>query len=271
MTYQWNPSKLRLPVFISLVGLLILLSGNPTQPAQAQTTLPRFNLVGNAVLHADRLGLTVNEGLQTGAAWFPEKQQVQNGFEVTFDWQINRANPRRGADGFAFVIHNADLPFPAFALGNGRNGLGYGGILNSLAVEFDTVQNPPADFTLGTKGDPNDNHLSVQSRGKEANSANTDFSLGFTTQTEPAIPLFTVGRHTTKIVYKPGEQGTPGNIAIYLDNMERPLLNANVTLAELLSLDEGKAWVGFTAATGRRSQAHDIYTFTFTPSEPAQQ
>jgi hypothetical protein len=247
------------------------MSGNATQPAQAQNTLPQFNLVGNAVMHEARLGLTVNESLQTGAAWLPDKQQVQDGFEATFDWQINRANPQRGADGFAFVIHNADLPFPGLALGGGRNGLGYSGIPNSLAVEFDTLQNPPEDFGLGTEGDPNDNHISVQTRGKEGNSANTDFSLAFTTQAEPAIPLFTVGRHTTKIVYKPDDQGNPGNIAIYLDNRERPILNAHVNLAELLSLDEGKAWVGFTAATGRRFQAHDIYTFTFTPSEPAQQ
>jgi hypothetical protein len=271
MNYRWKPATLRLAVLISLVGLLILMSGDATQPAQAQTTLPRFNLVGNAVGHADRLGLTVNERLQTGAAWLPDKEQVQNGFEATFDWQINRANPRRGGDGFAFVVHNADLPLPGLALGGGGNGLGYSGIPNSLAVEFDTVQNPPADFGLGTKSDPNDNHISVQTRGQEANSANTDFSLGFTTQAELPVPLFTVGRHTTKIVYKPGDQGNPGNIAIYLDNMERPILNAYVNLAELLSLDEGKAWVGLTAATGSRFQAHDIYTFTFTPSEPAQQ
>jgi lectin family protein len=268
MNYRWKTPKARLAVCISLVGLLILMSVNATQPAQAQNTLPQFTLVGNAVMHVDRLGLTVNERLQTGAVWLPEKQQVQNGFEATFDWQINRANPRRGGDGFAFVIHNTDLPSPGSALGGGRNGLGYSGIPNSLAVEFDTVQNPPADFGLGTKGDPNENHVSVQTRGREANSANTDFSLGLTTQAEAAIPLFNVGRHTTKIVYKPGN---PGNIAIYLDNMERPILNAYVNLAELLSLDEGKAWVGLTAATGRRFQAHDIYMFTFASSEPAQQ
>jgi hypothetical protein len=255
-------------VFISLVGLLILMSGNATQPAQAQTTLPRFNLVNNAVLLEDRLRLTIEEPRQTGAAWLVEKQQVQSGFEATFDWQITKT-ARQGADGFAFVIHNANLPFPGFALGSGQNGIGYSGIPNSLAVEFDTVQNPPEDFGLGTKGDPNDNHTSVQSRGAEPNSANTDFSLGFTTQTEPAIPLFTVGRHTTKIVYKPGDQGNPGSIAIYLDNMERPILNAYVNLAELLNLDEGKAWVGFTAATGRRFQAHDILSFSFVGTEEA--
>jgi hypothetical protein len=102
-------AMLRLPGFISLVGLLILMSGNATQPAQAQTTLPRFNLVGNAVRLEDRLRLTGNEGLQTGAAWLVDKQQVQDGFEATFGWQINRANPRRGADGFASKVLAGEL------------------------------------------------------------------------------------------------------------------------------------------------------------------
>jgi hypothetical protein len=254
-----------LPGFISLVGLLILMSSNATQPAQAQTTLPRFNLVNNAVLLEDRLRLTGNEGMQTGAAWLPEKQLVQDGFEATFGWQINRATPRRGADGFALVIHNADgQPFPHILLGEGRHGLGYQGIPNSVAVEFDTLQNSPADFGLGTKGDPNDNHISVQSRGTELNNANTDFSLAFTTQTEPAIPLFADGGvHTTKVAYK------PGTLTIFLDDMTKPVLTVPVDLGTKLRLDEGKAWVGLTAATGNRSQAHDILSFSFVGTEEA--
>jgi hypothetical protein len=266
MNYRLKPTMPQLAVFISLVGLLILLSGNALQPAAAQTTLPRFNLVNNAVLLEDRLRLTIDQPDQTGAAWLPEKQQVQNGFEATFDWQITKTS-QNGADGFAFVIHNADLPFPAIALGGGRNGLGYSGLPNSLAVEFDTVKNVPEDFDMGSLGDPNDNHISVQSRGKEPNSANTDFSLGFTTQTEPAIPSFTIRRHTTKIVYTPGDAGKPGTIAIYLDKMDEPILTAQANLAELLSLDNGRVWVGFTAATGRRSQTHDVLSFSFVRTE----
>jgi hypothetical protein len=270
MNYRWKPTMPQLAVFISLMGLLILLSGNAPQPAAAQATLPAMTLVGNAVLLTDRLRLTVDHPAHTGAAWLVEKQQVQDGFTATVDWQITKT-AREGAEGFAFVIHNADVPFPASAIGTGRNGLGYAGLPNSLAVEFDTVQNLPGDFGMGTHGDPNDNHISVQSRGKEANNANTDFSLGFTTQTEPAIPLFTRGRHTAKIVYTPGNPDAPGQIAVYLDNMETPVLTANVNLAELLSLDKGSAWVGFTAATGRRAQFHDIYSFSFAPTKPSQQ
>jgi hypothetical protein len=49
-----------------------------------------------------------------------------------------------------------------------------------------------------------------------------------------------------------------------LDNMDVAVLNATVYLGKQLRLDEGKAWVGFTAATGGRSQIHDIRSFSFT-------
>jgi hypothetical protein len=264
MNYRWKPTTPQLAVFISLVGLLILMSSNNIKPAQAQATLPNFTLVNNAVLHENRLGLTVAEPLQTGAAWLPAKQQVQDGFEAQFQWQITQIS-RRGTDGFAFVIHNAPLPFPGIAVGEGRPGLGYQGIPNSIAVEFDTVQNLAADFGAGTLGDPNDNHISVQTRGAEPNNANTDFSLGFTTQGTPAIPLFADGSvHTTKVVYK------PGNLAISLDDMTKPLMNVSVDLGTKLSLDNGQAWVGFTAATGKRAQAHDIHSFSFVGAQAAQ-
>jgi hypothetical protein len=267
---SWQTRTILRVFSLSLLGLLLLISAIALQPAQAQTSLPDMNLVRNAhVLPIGTLRLTPDQELQTGAAWLPVMQPVHAGFETTFDWKISKTAPK-GSDGFAFVIHNAAIPLPAYAIGNGRNGLGYSGLPNSLAVEFDTVLDPPEDFTGGIEGDPNDNHISVQTRGKEANSANTDFSLGFTTQAEPAIPLFTVGRHTTKIVYTPGEAGKPGSMAIYLDKMDTPVLTVEVDLGTLLTLDEGKAWVGFTAATGRDPQTHDIHVFSFTPTQAAQ-
>jgi hypothetical protein len=63
--------------------------------------------------------------------------------------------------------------------------------------------------------------------------------------------------HRVKIIYK------PGNLRIFLDNMDVAVLNATVDLGKQLSLDEGKAWAGFTAATGRRSQTHDVLSFSF--------
>jgi hypothetical protein len=262
--FWWQTPMVRRVFWISLLALLPFISLTDLTTTSAQATSPAFKLVENAAVCGNRLCLTPNEQFQTGAAWLPEKQPVQQGFEVIFDWRIDKTNREGGADGFAFVIHNADVPFPDVAMGTGRHWLGYGRLPNSLAVEFDTHQNLPGDFDIGTRGDLNDNHLSVQTRGKEPNSGDTEFSRGFTTQTTPAIPDFADGTvHKTRIVYQ------PGSLAIYLDTAPDPVLTAEVDLRTLLSLDEGKAWVGFTGATGRLYQAHEIRAFSFTGAEAA--
>jgi hypothetical protein len=116
MNYRWKPTMPQLAVFISMVGLLILMSVNDTQPAQAQATLPSLTLVKSAILLEDWVRLTVDEPQRTGAAWLPTKQQVQDGFTATFDWQIVRARAV-GGDGFAFVIQNtSDVALGAGAI-----------------------------------------------------------------------------------------------------------------------------------------------------------
>jgi hypothetical protein len=257
MNSRWRTTKGGLYLLIPLIGLLILMMGpGGMRPAASQNSLPLLNPVGDAVRLEDRLRLTADQESQTGAAWLPAKQSVQGGLEATFQWQITRTLHPKGADGFAFVIHNADLPFPGLALGDGGGGIGYNGIANSLTVEFDTLQNPPEEFG-GELGDPNDNHISVQSLGMLPNSADPVFSLGSTT----TVPLLADGNvHTAKVVY------VPGTLTIFLDDLTQPVLTVPVDLGTTLSLDNGQAWVGFTAATGGRSQAHDILSFSFVGS-----
>lgn len=61
-----------------------------------------------------------------------------------------------GADGIAVVLfHNDD---PAHTIGSSGPGIGYGGILNSIVVEFDTHQDAVAN-------DPNDNHVAIMLDG----------------------------------------------------------------------------------------------------------
>jgi hypothetical protein len=233
-----------------------MMSFGGMHPTGAQNNLPPLNLAGNAARLEDRLRITADQEGQTGAAWLPAKQSVQGGFEGTFQWQISRTSQADGADGFAFVIQNAS----GLALGDGGGGIGYSGIANSLAIEFDTLQNPPEEFG-GELGDPNDNHISVQTRGALPSSADPTFSLGSTT----AIPLLADGNvHTAKIVY------VPGTLTIFLDDLTKPVLTDPVDLGTILSLDNGQAWIGFTAATGGRSQAHDILSFSFAGTEEAQ-
>jgi hypothetical protein len=254
MNSRWKMATGRLTAFIPLVGLLILMmSLDGTRTAGMQNNFPLLTLAGDAVLLEDRLRLTADQDNQTGAAWLTNPESVDQGFVTTFDWQILRSDPAVGADGFAFVIQNDS----SSALGSGGSGIGYQGIANSLAVEFDTSQNLPEEFGSGA-GDPNGNHLSVQTRGTQPNSADPTYSLGFTTE----IPVLSDGNvHTSKIFY------APGTLLIFLDDLANPVLTIPVNLATTLNLDPDKTWAGFTAATGGRSQAHDILSFIHAESD----
>ena len=105
----------------------------------------------------------------TGSAWFAIQQQVNMGFSTYFKFQIDSAGICcTPADGFAFVIQNAastDSSYGASgagvtARGVGKGGMGYAGIPNSFAVEFDTVKDT---------WDPSSNHVAVQSCGTQTN------------------------------------------------------------------------------------------------------
>jgi hypothetical protein len=159
-----------------------------------------------------------------------------------------------GADGLAFVIQNSAVN----AVGGSAWNLGYGGIPNALAVEFDTWQNDAGNFG-STTGDPNDNHVSVQLGGSDPQR-----SLGYAS---PSFHLNDNAVHTATIDYVPGMAGSPGTLRVFLDGATAPLLSVSVDLSTALSLAAGgKAWVGFTAGTGGKlNQTQDILNWQFAP------
>ena len=135
--------------------------------------------------------------------------------------------------------------------------MGYAGITNSLAVEFDTWDNNESGQFLVR--DPDDNHVSVQTRGTETNAEFKAFSLGLT----PNFPELSDGQvHAVKIEY------IPGTLSIYVDDLQLPVLAVKTDLETLLTLDDGKAWVGFTAATWNAFENHDILNWAFTGARP---
>jgi Bacterial lectin len=212
-----------------------------------------LNLVGAAGSAGSALQLTQAAGSQAGAAWFGVKQDVASGFTTSFQFRINKPGTI-GADGFAFVIQNTS----ATAIGANGGGIGYGsnpifaptaGITNSLAIEFDTYNNVP-----GWPDTAHAQHISIQTAGAMPNSPDTSFSLG-----SAALPDITTGSlHTVSVAYN------PGSMAVFLDGVL--LVNAPVNLASAISLDDGKAWLGFTASTGGAgaAQQHLIESWTLT-------
>ncbi|HEU4401121.1 MAG TPA: PxKF domain-containing protein [Candidatus Polarisedimenticolia bacterium] len=227
------------------------------------------------------LRLTPAVGHQRGSAWFNTKQPVAGGFTTSFQFQTSEGS-LPPADGIAFVIQNNSLS----ALGRDGGSIGYadgggdcdgepcdtgGGIKNSLAVEFDTFDNG------GATGDPNANHIAVQSCGigKEGPRAN---SPGHTTENTFGFPNCLIGDignpettmsdgsvHTVVIDYTPPTCGEcPGALVVNLDGAV--VSTVSVTIPDLLDLTDGsKAWVGLTSATGDAFENHDILSWTFTP------
>ena len=243
------------------------------------------------------LRLTASHARQTGAAWYPRKMNVREGFDTTFTFHLS--NPSltcdvmddvhtrcrsRGADGFAFVIQNED----GLALGRGGMDLGYGGIANGVAVEFDTYFN----YEIL---DPYENHIAIISEGWR-HELTSNHSSSFGDVVDP--PDLANQVHTARVVYSPefdisalespqfiytaqlghfmtnaqfadggmGDFGAGfGTMKVYLNDMHTPKIITAIKLDSLLKLDSGRAWVGFTAATGdARWQTQDILSWTFT-------
>jgi len=107
--------------------------------------------------------------------WFTVPQRVNSGFSTYFRYQIhNPSTCCAPGDGFAFVVQNSSPSYPTdpnygasgvglTAVGAANGGLGYTGIRNSLAVEFDTAANSWDPSINGN------NHVAVQSCGTNTN------------------------------------------------------------------------------------------------------
>ena len=206
----------------------------------------------------DRYRLTSAKTNRTGVVYYGAKLNVSNGFETTFDFVISDpggiedGEGKTGADGLAFLIQNQS----ADAIGNQGGSLGYANIENSLAIEFDTFANTPeSDFN---NGETNGNHISIHTNGTEANNPAIRFSIAYNDE----IPELMDGAvHTVRITY------SENKMQVYIDDMTTPAIDTEVDLDTLLSLDEGRAWVGFSSSTGQAYANHDILSWTFDPEK----
>lgn len=242
------------------------------------------------------LRLTPSEARQSGAVWYGRKMNVHEGFDTTVRFKISNPSQKcdrmddvntycrsRGADGWAFVLQNEALD----ALGLAGSGLGYDGIFNALAVELDTYHNfEQLDYY--------ENHISVMTQGFRYNiSSNHSRSLATTNK----VADLTDGEHVIRIKYDPsfdqeavphpsfqvngfttwflnnadfvhggeGDWGTGfGLLSVFLDDLYSPVLTTPLNLGATLKLDDGRSYVGLTAATGNDYwQAHDILSWQF--------
>lgn len=235
---------------------MLALLAAPTQAQQNNLLdFSRLNLVGSAARSNDRLRLTSAALEQTGAAWYDIRQNVQAGFDTTFRFQVTAPggildpNGNDGGDGFAFVIQNES----PFVLGGPGAGIGYAGITNSVAIEFDTWLNRNFDVN-----DPDGSHVSVHTAGTQPNAAQEAFSLGLASF--PSLANQQV--HTARIAY------VPGTLNVFVDDLANPLLSlSSFDLGQILNLqNNSNAYLGFTSATAAAYENHDILAWSLGPS-----
>jgi len=215
-----------------------------------------LTMIGAAQVDGSALQLTPAQERVVGATWYTgSKVSVGAGFETSFQYRIDDIHGA-GADGFALVIQNES----ASAIGGSGGAMGYGnnwrfgetGITQSVAVEFDTWNNSPADWE-----DFNDNHVSVQTCGLLANDPDQTYSLNAATL--PASPISGT-EHLVRVVY------VPGLLQVFLDGAAVPIVSADLDINSAIGLEDGLAWIGFTSATGGATdvERHEILNWSFT-------
>lgn len=248
---------------------------------------------------------------EQSSAYFNVKQPLTSGFTTWFEFQIhNPALCCAPGDGIAFIIQNSTATDPTYgargagltAVGAFNGGVGYAGINNNLAIEFDIDQNA---------WDPNGNHVAVQGCGPGTNTPvhlpgtytigqNHNVTSCLLSQNAINTSVPTIGEscsgfhctdgavHQVVIEYAPPAPNQQlGTLQVWLDpqfipGTHTPVANAptvinvpyNVSFSGSnptgLNLDNGAAWVGFTGSQPVMSTAQDILAWEFTPHTPLQ-
>ncbi len=197
----------------------------------------RLAFNGTAALNGSRLQLTSGEPGQSGSVWYSTPLPVQI-FSQDFSFQLS--NPV--GDGMAFVIQNAGLT----ALGAGGGGLGYAGMLTSVAVKFDLFNNA----------------------GEGSNS--TGLYINGASPTLPAMDMTASGinLHSGDVFnVHINYDGTTLDMSI-VDASTQKTFTASWAIDIPATVGGTTAYMGFTGASGGATAIQEILTWTSSAGGP---
>jgi hypothetical protein len=220
------------PNFASTAGLTI--NGNATTAVTGDGSVLRLTPAATG---------------QGGSAFTTSQVSLGAGasFSTFFQFRFTNAGGISPADGIAFVLQTVNNN-----VGGAGGGLGYVGIANSVAVEFDTFNNG-SGF-----GDPNGNHVAIDTGGNlngsgvivngQSNCANTATVAG-TPNCMANGDIWSVW-----IDY----DGTTLQVALADNSTVRPanIINQAINIPSFTG--STSAFVGFTGATGAGFENQDI-------------
>lgn len=271
-----QPNKLSTRVLPALGGIVSSLTLFAITP-QAQAASFHYSNFGNSTsldligdVKTDEATLRLTEAEQewhAAAAWHNESQDITDGFETTFQFQISdlRAaddlyygnsvvdqNGNTGGDGFAFVIRNE----ASNAVGYAGGGQGYSGIANALAIEFDTWDNSQDFATWGNGVDEDyglesSNHISVQGLTDGSYGEYPRYSLGYS---DNIVDLSNGDIHEATVRYE------ENRLSIFLNSILALEVN-DLDLGGIVGADS--ALLGFTSGTGAAWQSNEVLSWSY--------
>ncbi|EMI57315.1 protein containing Legume lectin, beta chain [Rhodopirellula sallentina SM41] len=207
-----------------------------------------LQLNGDARRTGNALELTTDNLNRAGSAFFtsPIKLDQNASFRSAFSFEITGGGGPNGADGLTFTIQND--PREADAVGANGGRLGYEGIENSVAIEFDTYRNGDLEV--------NANHVSIIS-GTIFDSLRTAI---------PDVDLNDGGRYYVWVDYN----GVSDNLSVFLSSTpDKPALALMKATVDLGTIVGDTGYVGFTAGTGGLDNSHRIRNWSLDQQAPA--
>lgn len=191
----------------------------------------QWNLEGDASnLGGDCFRITPELNSQEGAVWKDSVIDLSDDFDLRFSINLGDKDGT-GADGMSFVLQQDND-----GLGIGGGSLGYEGLNNSLAIEFDTYQN-------GIFGDPTYDHIAMLSNGSVYHTAGTALTgvayiIAGTANAEDG------DYHDVQVVW----DAASTTISVYVDCVFR--LSYTGDIVEDIFDGNPEVYLGFTGATG---------------------
>lgn len=195
----------------------------------------QFVTLLDAAPMGDCIRLTPDEPYSEGIAYSTARLDIRNPFEVEFDIYLGDKD-ELGADGITFLLHNDPAGFAA--TGYFGEGMGYGSIAPSVAVEFDTYQNY-------ARNDPAQDHIALLVNGVNSHS-------GPWPEQSENLNLEDNRRHSFHFRWNPADQ----SILVHLDG--RVVCQGTRDLVNTVFAGNPMVIWGFTASTGRK---HNLQYF----------
>ena len=241
-----------------------------------------LNIVGNAATTttADGTVLRVvpNAFNQAGAAYSTNSVTLGAGNTFSTQFQFRFTNPAGvdPADGITFVLAASPT-----GLGTAGFGMGYAGVSNSVAIEFDTYNNGVPGVSLGYFPQElnSSNHVAIDTNGALTNTAATNVygngSCGFSTGTPAQSPYNVAGCMANGDLWTVNISYDGSLLNVSLSDPAEPgsfaaITNDAINVGALIG--GNTAYVGFTGSNGAGTENEDIsyWQFADTATLPTQ-